>query len=140
MKPQTKVTLYVGLSNPDVQPDEIIDTTHEFLQEVDEAPSGATIEQGKGLWKDQREKNLRIEFWTDGRKEIDWLAVLKNHLEGVHDRSCVCFEIQGISNGPDVVLHEQEKIETYLRQHVPAENKEPTSRADMDQPTATGGV
>ena len=155
MKSQTITTLYVGLSNPQQDPDDVIDEVHDYLQKVPDAPSGATIDQGRGLWKEQREKNLQFQFWTDGRQEVDELAVLKHHLETVFDRSCVCFEIQnapGIYDAQDVpqdvVLHDQEKIEAFIRQYLPVEDQdqdqeqdqEPTSRADMDQPTVTGGA
>jgi len=104
MKPQQYMKLHVGLSNPSIEQSDVVDYIQDYLMERSHAPSGATIRPGIGLWKDQRERNLTVEIWTDSDEEREAVKRLKLHLESEFDRDCVCLSRGSMEMTHDVGL------------------------------------
>lgn len=90
MNTQHVLKLHVGLSNPSIAQEDVVDYVQDYLNGRSEAPSGATIRPGIGLWRDQREANLTVEIWVDTDEERRAVRRLKPLLEEEFDRHCVC--------------------------------------------------
>jgi hypothetical protein len=80
---------------------EIQDFLESYLKAHSDAPSGATVIEGTGLWfpedeelEDEIEENLIIEIWIDNKSELDHMYDLKEDLEDEFDQHCVCLSLE----------------------------------------------
>lgn len=80
---------------------EIQDFLEAYLKAHSDAPSGATVIEGTGLWfpedddlDDEIEENLIIEIWIDSEEELEHMHNLKDSLEDEFDQHCVCLSLE----------------------------------------------
>lgn len=93
--PNTTVAkLHIGSENPEIDREEVKDFIEAYLEGNGVAPSGATIIEGTGLWKGDREENLIVEIWVDSEEELEAVRDMKVALEDQFDRHCVCLSLE----------------------------------------------
>lgn len=99
-EPDTTVAK-LHISRDTTDKDNIVSFLEGFLKASSEAPSGATVIEGTGLWfpedddkDDEVEENLIIEIWVDSEEELSEVKRLKGSLENQFDQHCVCLSLE----------------------------------------------
>lgn len=69
------------------------------LKHDKEAPSGATVTHGVGMWfpedhDDEVEDNIMIECWIDTEEELDAMRNMKEDMEDFFNQHCVCLSLE----------------------------------------------
>lgn len=69
------------------------------LKADSQAPSGATITSGTGMWfpedhDDEVEDNIMISCWIDTEEELDAMRNMKDAMEDEFNQHCVCLSLE----------------------------------------------